>query len=138
VADYCRNRGGDWFGVVHMTHGGKRIGAGRKPPQIDMRRVLVRLAQGNTITEIAAAFGVDRWIVAHSVKRHEFKIKIANDMKTSNMESGVPGISASLSRPETGKFRESLATAAPLTGAPPTAASQPQGSPMACTIKEKV
>lgn len=120
-----------------FTHGGSRIGAGRKPPPIDMRRVLVRLELGSTITEIAAAFGVERWIIAYSVKRHKFKIKIANDIKTSNIESGVPGISVSLSRPETGKFRESLATAAPLTGAPQTAASQPQGSPMACTIKEK-
>ena len=95
-----------------MTHGGRRIGAGRKPAQIDMRRVLVRLDQGSTITEIAAAFGVERWVVAYAVKRHQRKIKIANDMESSNIEAGVPGIAVSLSRPETGK-------------------------PMACTIKEK-
>ena len=95
-----------------MTHGGRRIGAGRKPAQIDMRRVLVRLDQGSTITEIAAAFGVERWVVAYAVKRHQRKTKIANDMESSKIEAGVPGISVSLSRPETGK-------------------------PMACTIKKK-
>lgn len=75
---------------LKYQHGGKRQNAGRRGAQINIERVLARLAQGQTRTEIAAAFGVELWIITYALKRYEFKIKIANDMKIGNIESVEP------------------------------------------------
>ena len=52
-----------------MTHGGKRPGSGPKRTQRDERRLMVRIAAGDSHKEIAADFGVSPYVISRAVKR---------------------------------------------------------------------
>ena len=52
-----------------MTHGGKRPGSGPKRTQLDERRLMLRIAAGNSHKAIAADFGVSPYVISRAVKR---------------------------------------------------------------------
>jgi hypothetical protein len=56
-----------------MTHGGKRAGVGRPATQLDTRRVMVRIARGDTQRAIADDFGVSKHVIEYLVKKQKHK-----------------------------------------------------------------
>jgi len=58
-----------------MKHGGARKGAGRPATQLDIRRVMVRHSQGDTLQAIADAFGVAKHVIAYVVKKQKINNK---------------------------------------------------------------
>jgi transposase len=52
-----------------MTHGGKRLGAGRKPTNIDEKRMMLLIGRGMLQKDIASAFGVPSHVIRERVKK---------------------------------------------------------------------
>ena len=52
-----------------MTHGGKRLNAGRPQAQIDEKRVMALIGQGISQREIAKRFGVGQHVIWYRVNK---------------------------------------------------------------------
>lgn len=50
-------------------HGGARKGSGRKPANLDTRRIMVLIGQGVNMKEIASRFGASYEAVKYAVKK---------------------------------------------------------------------